>query len=98
MAPRTDARDGGVVIFLSHRRRTRAAPRRDLWMGALAAAALAALLLGIARRVDARPPGTTGACLPSSPTDGPMPGGRARAREWIGSTDPVRQCPAGKNV
>ncbi len=60
MAPRTGAGDGGVVIFLSHRRRARAAPRRDLWLGARAAAALAALLLGIARRVDARPPADDG--------------------------------------
>jgi hypothetical protein len=44
---------GAVVIYLA-RHRSRRSGRRDLWLVALAAGALVALLLALARPFDAR--------------------------------------------
>ena len=56
MAPITRADDTGVVFHLARHRRYRDARRRDLWIAALAAGALVALLLALARPVDDRAP------------------------------------------
>jgi hypothetical protein len=49
--------EGGVVIRLNVRRRRRGVAKRDLWIAVLAAAALGALLLRLARPIDAHAQG-----------------------------------------
>lgn len=61
--PGPNAEGGAVVIYLARHRRRRST-RRDVWLVALAAGALVAFLLALARPFDARA-GTGSEPLPS---------------------------------